>query len=518
VGPPAVEREVGQYAASSTVRNATIEAIAAAYPADPRPVAEEMPFSSRRRFSAQRIDGVGFVLGAPEHFDLGRLASEAEHAAGAGRRVLAFGVADELEQDRPGARALVLLAEQLRPDARATVRWLQSQGVELKVLSGDRPATVAAIARDAGISGTVVDASSLPADDRELLRIVRDANVFGRVAPADKRRIVEALRDGGSYVAMVGDGVNDVPALKAARLAIALGTGTQMARAVADVVLIRGDFAAVPALVADGRKILANIQRVAKLFVTKSAFAAFLILSIGLTPTAYPLLPRQLTLAASLTIGIPGFFLALAPSEGRYAPRGFLRELARFALPAGTAAGLGVLSSYLFALNVLDARLVEARTVAVTVLVLVGLYLILALEAGGRLGGVAVSTLCAGLFGLYLLVLVVPFSRAFFVLALPEPQVAGPAFVGAAVAVAGLAGLDDRFIPRPLRARAPSTPLRDVASAGDAGSAPSSRSGGDSRPSADAQSNEREQRDGEEHRIARDAPCAHGVDHRDLHD
>ncbi len=150
--------------------------------------------------------------------------------------------------------------------------------------------------------------------------------------------MVEALRDAGRYVAMVGDGVNDVPALKASRLAIAQGSGTQMARSVADIVLVHDEFSAVPAMVAEGRKILRNLQRVAKLFVTKSAFAAFLILSVGLTPTAYPLLPRQLTLAAALTIGIPGFFLALSPSSGQYSPRGFLRELARFALPAGTAA------------------------------------------------------------------------------------------------------------------------------------------------------------------------------------
>jgi magnesium-transporting ATPase (P-type) len=246
---------------------------------------------------------------------------------------------------------------------------------------------------------------------------------------------------------MVGDGVNDVPALKAARLAIAQGSGTQMARTVADVVLVRGEFAAVPAMVAEGRKILRNVQRVAKLFVTKSAFAAFLVLSIGLTPTAYPLLPRHLTLAASLTIGIPAFFLALAPNSGRYSSQGFVRELARFALPAGTAAGLGVLSSYLFALNVLDLKLIEARTVAVTVLVLVGLYLILALEASGRVRGAAISTLCLVLLIGYVLVLLVPFARDFFSLAPPGPAILGPALAGAALAIGGLAVLDDRFIP-----------------------------------------------------------------------
>jgi cation-transporting ATPase E len=447
VGPPTLAAELARYAASSAVRNATIEAIADAYPAEPAAVEEQVPFSSRLRFSAQRIDGVGYVLGAPEHFDLARLEDEADRAAGEGRRVLAFGKADDLEQEHPPAEGLVLLAERLRPEARSTVEWFRSQDVELKVLSGDRPETVASIARDVGIDGEPVDASALPDDAAELTRLAVEHGVFGRISPQDKRRVVEALRDAGRYVAMVGDGVNDVPALKASRLAIAQGSGTQMARTVADVVLVRGEFAAVPPMVGEGRKILRNVQRVAKLFVTKSAFAAFLILSIGLTPTAYPLLPRHLTLAASLTIGIPGFFLALAPSSGRYSSREFVREIARFSLPAGTAAGLGVLSSYLFALNVLDLRLIEARTVAVTVIVLVGLYLILALEVTGRVRGAAVSTLCLVLLGSYLLVLVVPFAREFFQLAPPSLAILGPALAGATVAVAGLAALDDRFIP-----------------------------------------------------------------------
>src|SRR5207253_3132736 len=180
---------------------------------------------------------------------------------------------------------------------------------------------------------------------------------------------------------MVGDGVNDVPALKAARLAIAQGTGSQMARAVSDLVLVCGEFGGVPPLVAEGRKVLRNLQRVAKLFVAKSAFAMFLILSIGLTPQAYPLLPRHLTLAAALTIGIPAFFLALGPSEGRFRSEGFLFDVGRFAVPAGTAAGLGVLASFVFSRNVARVPLADARTVATTALVLVGLYLLLALEA-----------------------------------------------------------------------------------------------------------------------------------------
>jgi cation-transporting P-type ATPase E len=447
IGPESLAQELGVYAASAVTKNGTLEAVAAAYPATRAVVEEELPFSSRQRFGAQRIGGVGYVLGAPEHFSLGWLADRADRGAAEGRRVLAFGTAAELDDPQPAARGLVLLSEDLRPETRETVAWLQSQGVELKVLSGDRPETVASIAQDAGIVGAAVDASQLPEDEEELRRLVLSTSVFGRIAPEEKRRVVEALRDAGRYVAMVGDGVNDVPALKAARLAIAQGSGTQMARAVADVVLVKSEFSAVPAMVAEGRKILRNVQRVAKLFVTKSAFAAFLVLSVGLTPIAYPLLPRHLTLAASLTIGIPGFFLALAPSRGNYSSQGFLRQLARFSLPAGTAAGLGVLSSYFFALNVLDFSVREARTVATTTLVLVGLYLILALEAEGRRRSSAIALLVATLLAGYVAVVLTPFAREFFLLAPLSLGVALPAAAGAVLAALGLAALDPQFVP-----------------------------------------------------------------------
>jgi magnesium-transporting ATPase (P-type) len=200
-------------------------------------------------------------------------------------------------------------------------------------------------------------------------------------------------------------------------------------------------------MVEEGRKILRNLQRVAKLFVSKSAFAAFLILSIGLTPIAYPLLPRHLTLAASLAVGIPSFFLALAPSSGRLPRTGFLRDIGRFAVPAGTAAGLGVLSGYLFSFYVLDLGLAEARTVAVSVLILVGLYLILVLEAAGRKRSAAVSGLCLALLGAYGLVLALPFARDFFALALPGPAGWLTVLGGAGLAALGLWLTDERFAP-----------------------------------------------------------------------
>jgi P-type E1-E2 ATPase len=453
VSDEALRANAAVYAAASPVRNATVHALADALPGSATRPGATIPFSSRRRFGGVQRDGRWVLLGAPELFSLGRLAAVAAGEADAGRRVVALATsANGISPEGPprGAHVLGLavLTERLRPEARATVEFFRRQGVELKVLSGDRPETVRAVAADAGIpADRVADGRELPETQAELAALLRTTSVIGRISPESKRRVVEALRDEGRYVAMVGDGVNDVPALKAARLAIAQGTGTQMAKSVADIVLVSGDFGAVPAMVAEGRKILRNLQRVTKLFVTKSVFAVALIVSIGLTPTAYPLLPRHLTLAATLTIGVPSFFLALAPSSGGYRIEGFLREVSSFSVPAGTAAGLGVLSSYLFALNVLDLPLAEARTVATTVLVTVGLYLIVALEASGRRRGTAVSALCLVLALLYVLTLAVPFTREFFALAAPGPVVFATALAGAAFAIAGLVVTAEKFLP-----------------------------------------------------------------------
>jgi cation-transporting P-type ATPase E len=449
--------ELGRYAASARSRNGTLEAIdehCGGVEEEPR---SSVPFSSKRRWSALQFGTTTYVLGAPELFPPGELQTIAGHQARTGRRVVGFGVArgrvdaDEAPViDEP--LGLVVLGERLRADARETVEFLRSQGVRVFVISGDRPETVAAVAADVGIEGPALDGRDLPRDPAGLRRLLEEHTVIGRISPEDKKRVVEALAADGSYVAMVGDGVNDVPALKAARLAIAPGNGSQMARAVADLVLVRGDFASVPALVAEGRNVLRNLQRVAKLFVTKSAFAFFLVVSIGLTPQPYPLLPRHLTLAAGLTIGIPAFFLALGPSEGRFRSERFLFEVGRFAVPAGTAAGLGVLASFVFARNVGRLPLEEARTIATTVLVLVGLYLILALEATSRRRAAAVGTLTGAMLLLYAIVLAAPGTRHFFALTIPGPGGIFLALAGAALAIGGLWLTDDRFVPGALRA------------------------------------------------------------------
>ena len=458
VGEEEARGALARFAASSPAPNATLAAIRHEFPSGDGRVESHIPFSSRWRWSGVRFEGTSYVLGAPELFPLGELGGRAAAEAHGGRRVVAFAETNaELDSVEPAdgppgqlrLLGLVVLSERLRPEARNTVSFFLSQDVTLKVISGDRPETVAAIARDAGVplDEKALDGSELPGGGAELRRLILETSVVGRISPEGKRRVVEALTEGGRYVGMVGDGVNDVPALKAARLAIAQGSGVQMARSVADLVLVRGDFAAVPVMVGEGRKVFRNLQRVTKLFVAKSVFAAVLILSIGLTPLAYPLLPRHLTLVAFLTVGLPAFFLALGPSAGGYRSEGFLRDVASFAVPAGTAAALGVLASYLFALNVIDLPLVEARTVATTVIVVVGLYLVLALEASGRVRGAAVAALCVGLLVLYVLVLLTPGMREFFELASVGPLIVILSVIGAGLAVTGLWLTDERFVP-----------------------------------------------------------------------
>ena len=447
---------LGRFAASSEAPNLTLAALASALPAGAETADETIPFVSRRRWSGLRLGGTRYVLGAPELFPLGDLTAVAAENQQAGRRVVCFGSTseafpDDPDGDPPSLRTLGLavLAEELRPDTRETVAYLVGQGVEIVVLSGDAVSTADSIARDAGIPerGPAVAGDTLPRGDGELDHIVASLCVVGRISPEDKRRVVESLRRRGRYVAMVGDGVNDVPALKASRLSISQGSGAQMAKAVADVVLVNGDFSAIPGIVGEGRRILRNIRRVTKLFVTKSVFAAFLIVVIGITPADYPFLPRHLTIAAALTVGVPAFFLALAPSEGPWRTDGFLRDVGRFSVPAGVAAGLGVTVTYLISLNVFDLGLLQSRTAATSTLIIVGLYLVLALEATSTRRARLVGVLCASLLAAYIAILLLPGLRRFFELVVPNAAALALIATGSAIAIGFLWLTDDRFVP-----------------------------------------------------------------------
>ena len=346
-----------------------------------------MPFSSARKWSAATFDGHGtWVMGAPEMVITDAslpAAQRADELASGGRRVLVLAYTDaplEGESLPPGLepKALVMFAEKIRPDAAETLQYFHEQGVILKVISGDNPRTVAAVAaarRPARRGCRGFDARELPEDPEELADVLEANSVFGRVTPQQKRAMVGALQSKGHVVAMTGDGVNDALALKDADIGVAMGSGAAATRAVAQLVLLDGKFATLPGVVAEGRRVIANIERSANLFVTKTVYATFLAIAVVIAGWKYPFLPRHLTIISTFTIGIPGFFLAIAPNSRRYIP-GFVERVLRFTVPAGIVAFAATLVSYGVARFGHDLVLIEARTTATLVLVAVGLWVL----------------------------------------------------------------------------------------------------------------------------------------------
>jgi cation-transporting ATPase E len=300
--------------------------------------------------------------------------------------------------------------------------------VAIKVISGDNPATVATIAERAGVPGaeSPFDARELP-DGEELADLMESASIFGRVNPDQKRAMVEALQSRGHTVAMTGDGVNDVLALKKADLGIVMGTGTAAAQAVAQLVLVDSRFATLPSVVAEGRRVTANIERVAHLFTTKTVWAALLALAVAAVAAPYPLLPRHLSIVDVLVIGIPGFFLALAPNKRLYV-HGFVKRVGRFVIPTGVLAAVVIFLSY-FVIREAGAAVNEARTMETVIFCLIGWRVIASVEKplrGWRLWLViAMAVILAAVFAM-------PFARSFFALDLPGWQ---PILVSAASGV-----------------------------------------------------------------------------------
>jgi cation-transporting ATPase E len=329
--------------------------------------------------------------------------------------------------------ALVMFAEKIRPDAADTLRYFHEQGVTLKVISGDNPRTVAAVAERVALpdGGEGYDARELPDDQAALADTLEQHAVFGRVTPQQKRAIVGALQSRGHVVAMTGDGVNDALALKDADIGVAMGSGAAATRAVAQLVLLDGRFATLPGVVAEGRRVIANIERSANLFVTKTVYAALIAIAVVIAGWRYPFLPRHLTIISTFTIGIPGFFLALAPNSRRYIP-GFLVRVLRFTLPAGAVAAGAAFVSYGIARYGHHLSLIESRTTATLVLIAVGLWVLVlqarpfnwwkALLVGAMVGSVAV-------------IMVVPALRDFYALELPPPRVVAEASLVAGVAI-----------------------------------------------------------------------------------
>ncbi|ACQ80200.1 ATPase, P-type (transporting), HAD superfamily, subfamily IC [Beutenbergia cavernae DSM 12333] len=404
----------------------------------PAEVLDAVPFSSARKWSAIATADGAWVFGAPDVLLAGRTDDDARAAlaavgddAGAGARVLLLAAAPDGLPDADAAlpaalapQRVAVLREHVRPDAAETLAYFRDQDVALRVISGDNPATVAAIATQVDLDGQArevsgVDARGLPDDVDALAGVLRESAVFGRVVPEQKVAIVEALQHDGRTVAMTGDGVNDALALKNADLGIAMGNGARATKAVARIVLLDGKFQTLPRVVAQGRRVIANMERVANFFLVKTTYSAVIavvvVLLALLTPFSYPFLPRHLTLASSLTIGIPAFLLSLPPNDQRYRP-GFLRRVLSFAIPSGVVVAIAVLVAY--ALVDGDGNQAEARTAATYVTIAIGLWIV---GIFARPWNVWRVLLVLGLAAAGIGALLVPLARDFFLLVPPTP-------------------------------------------------------------------------------------------------
>jgi cation-transporting ATPase E len=429
--------------------NATFKAISAACPTPDWVRSSTIAFSSDRKWSAAEfVDHGSWVFGAPEMVitdTTNDARKKADVLAARGDRVLLLASSTSALDSTDAAQlpadlipvALVVFVEKIRSDAAETLKYFSDQGVDLKVISGDNPRTVAAVARRVGFTDVTdaFDARNLPEDESAIANVLDEYSVFGRVTPHQKRAMVAALQSRGHVVAMTGDGVNDALALKDADLGVAMGSGAAATRAVAQLVLLDSKFSTLPGVMAEGRRVIANIERAANLFVTKTVYAVFIALVVVLTAWRYPFLPRHLTIISTFTIGIPGFFLALGPNTRRYIP-GLLDRVMRFCIPAGVVAGAAALTAYAMAYYEESLSLKESRTAAALVLVMIGLWVLVILTRPLNLWKGALVGSMAG--GVAIVVLVPPLSD-FYALEPPGWRMMG---IGVLIAVGAIGAIE----------------------------------------------------------------------------
>ena len=414
-----------------------------------------IPFSSARKWSSIVCGSTTWIMGAPEVI---LSALDGNHTcvleqvnayADDGNRVLLLvkhdgEVPDDYETNphldpKLTPVALVTCSERIRSDAEDTLAWFRQQGVRCRVISGDNPVTVGAIARKVKLTGgrepVAMDARELPDDINELARVLEGVDVLGRVLPNQKKAIVQALRTQNHVVAMTGDGVNDALAIKEADLGIAMGNAAPATKAIAQVVLVDSKFSHLPDVVARGRQVMANMERVAGLFLVKTVYSALIALGVVLTQVPFPYQPRHITYIGALTIGIPAFILALAPNTRRYIP-GFLKRVVYFALPGGVATGLSVLCAAWFLPGVMgwdvrrsDAQLTSLRGVIAIILFMMGIFVLarVASPLNSWRGVLVAGFAAAGVLGAY-----IPFVANFFALVVPAGDILVPTLIALA--------------------------------------------------------------------------------------
>ncbi|MET0454409.1 MAG: cation-translocating P-type ATPase [Mycobacterium sp.] len=427
-----VTKPLASLAADDARPNASMQAIGEKYPSPPGWTAiAGAPFKSATKWSGTSYGEHGnWVIGAPDVLldPSSPDAEEAERIGAQGLRVLLLGSSDRSVDapDAPGTvtpAALVVLEQRVRPDAKETLDYFAEQKVTVKVISGDNAVSVGAVAGTLGLHGETMDARKLPDEAEHLADALEEYTTFGRVRPDQKRAMVHALQSRGHTVAMTGDGVNDVLALKDADIGVAMGSGSSASRAVAQIVLLDNKFATLPYVVGEGRRVIGNIERVSNLFLTKTVYSVLLAMLVGLAgvaskvfgtdPLLFPFQPIHVTIAAWFTIGIPAFVLSLAPNRER-AHTGFVRRVMMSALPSGLIVGTATFTSYLLAyegLGATDVQRTQASTAALITLLVAALW-VLAVVARPyewwRVGLVTVSALA------YVVIFSIPLARESF--------------------------------------------------------------------------------------------------------
>ncbi|WP_267615780.1 HAD-IC family P-type ATPase [Gordonia bronchialis] len=490
--PVSPELVLAALAAHDPRPNASMLAIAEAAPTTPRwsPTAVE-PFTSAKKWSGMsfRDDETGagrgnWIIGAPDVLldPASETASVAGELGATGLRILLLGRTDVAVDTEPEgaaavpghfvAVALVVLEQKVRPDARDTLEYFAEQRVAVKVISGDNARSVGAVAQSLGLGSpdTSVDARELPTDTEELAEVVEKGITFGRVRPDQKRAMVKALQSHDNTVAMTGDGVNDVLALKDADIGVAMGSGSSAARSVAQIVLLDNKFATLPYVVGEGRRVIGNIERVSNLFLTKTVYAVLLALFVGIggvvgriagtDPLSYPFQPIHVTISAWFTIGIPAFVLSLAPNNER-ARRGFVRRVLLMAVPNGIIVGLAAFTTYVLvnpggagvqvggdAVDLSPGQ-TQAATATLMTLIAVAVYVLAVVARPYTWWKVVLIAVSAGA---YVIIFAWPFTQHLFKLDSSNWQMNSVALVSAAIGIAAVEAVS-RIVPRVVAAR-----------------------------------------------------------------
>jgi cation-transporting P-type ATPase E len=444
-------------AAADARPNASMQAIAETYNLPPGWIATATaPFKSATKWSGVSYrDHGNWVIGAPDVLldPASAAAKQAERIGARGLRVLLLGAA-EVAVDRPDAPgqvtpvALVVLEQNVRPDARATMDYFAAEAVSVKVISGDNAVSVGAVAGKLGLHGETMDARQLPTEPDQLADTLESHTTFGRVRPDQKRAIVHALQSRGHTVAMTGDGVNDVLALKDADIGVAMGAGSPASRAVAQIILLDNRFATLPYVVGEGRRVIGNIERVANLFLTKTVYSVLLAVFVGIEclfsrplkadPLLYPFQPIHVTIAAWFTIGIPSFILSLAPNNERAYP-GFVRRVLTSALPSGLIVGVATFVSYLLAYHGRHATFQQqdqASTAALITLLVTALWVLAVVARPYQWWRVAL-VIASGLA--YVVIFSIPLAQKKFLL---DPSNVGVTSAALGIGVLGAAAIE----------------------------------------------------------------------------